>query len=315
MSTPTQRFEQHRARLLGLAYRMLGSRADAEDILQDAWLKWSKAKVSDVRSDQAFLHTIVTRLCLDRLKGERVKRAHYRGPWLPEPITDSDMLSAQSASEIADDLSYGLLLALQRLSPKERASFLLHDVFGLSFAEVAKTLDSREATVRQSASRARKSIREARPSFPVPCDAHVRLLEAFMKALNDGNPNELKALLRDDAIYMNDSGGHRPAASRAVSGSSRIARLLIGLERRYRPPAELISATYATVNGSNALLVYLGATLVQLWSVSTDDTHITAIYVVSNPEKLARLALQPEHQPIGVVDPELDATTTGASTT
>src|SRR5579862_506293 len=162
------RFEAYRGRLLGLAYRMLGSRADAEDMVQDAWLKWTQADRTDVENDESFLTTIVTRLCLDRLKFERTRRQSYIGPWLPEPIVDAHALSPQTASEIADDLSYALLLALERLSPLERAAFLLHDVFDRPFAELAATLERSEVAVRQLAARARKAVREARPVCPPP---------------------------------------------------------------------------------------------------------------------------------------------------
>jgi RNA polymerase sigma-70 factor, ECF subfamily len=290
LTTATERFEKHRARLLGLSYRMLGSRADAEDVIQDAWLKWSHAAHGDIQSDQAYLSTIVTRLCLDRLRGERVRRKAYRGPWLPEPITDAVTLSSQAASEFADDLSYALLLALERLSARERAAFLLHDVFSVPFAEVAAILEGNAAAARQLAARARKAIREARPSPPVPREVHGRLLGAFMRALNEGDATLLKTLLREDAVYMNDSGGYRPAASRPVSGAERIIRLLIGLARRYQQPEGSVSAMPALVNGSDALLVYVHRSLVQMWTISTDGVHITAVYVVSNPEKLARLA-------------------------
>jgi RNA polymerase sigma-70 factor (ECF subfamily) len=289
LTTATERFQRHRARLLGLSYRMLGSRADAEDIIQDAWLKWSRAEHSDIQSDYAYLNTIVTRLCLDRQKGERIKREAYRGPWLPEPITDALALSSQTESEFADDLSYALLLALERLSARERAAFLLHDVFSVPFAEVGMILEGSEAAVRQLATRARKAIREAKPSPPVPREVHGRLLGAFMTALNAGDTTLLKTLLRDDAIYMNDSGGHRPAASRTLCGADRIVRLLTGLERRYRPPEGSLSATLAQINGSDALLVYANGALVQMWTISTDGVRIVAVYVVSNPEKLARL--------------------------
>jgi RNA polymerase sigma-70 factor, ECF subfamily len=290
LTTPTERFEKHRARLLGLSYRMLGSRCDAEDIIQDAWLKWSQAGRGEVQSDYAYLSTIVTRLCLDRLRGEQVRRQTYRGPWLPEPITDAVSLSAQTTSELADDLSYALLLALERLTARERAAFLLHDVFSVPFAEVATILEGNEAAVRQLAARARRAVREARPSRPVAREAHSRLLGAFMTALNEGNEEALKALLREDAVYINDSGGHRPAASRPVRGASRIIRLLSGLERRYRLPKGSVSATSALINGSDALLVHVNGTLAQMWTIASDGGHIAAVYVMSNPHKLARLA-------------------------
>jgi RNA polymerase sigma-70 factor (ECF subfamily) len=268
---------------------MVGSRSDAEDILQDAWLKWSQAARGDIHSDYAYLSTIVTRLCLDRLKGERIRRNAYRGPWLPEPITDAVTFSSQTATEFADDLSYALLLALERLSARERAAFLLHDVFSVPFAEVAEVLEGTEAAARQLATRARKAIREARPSPPVPQEIHRRLLAAFMTALHQGDATALKALLRDDAIYINDSGGQRPAVSRAVRGADRIVSLLTGLMRRYQLPEESVLATPALINGSDALLVYVERMLVQMWTISSDEAVITAVYVVSNPNKLASL--------------------------
>ena len=290
LTMSAERFERHRARLLGLSYRMLGSRCDAEDIIQDAWLKWSQTERGDIQSDYAYLSTIVTRLCLDRLRGEQVRRQTYRGPWLPEPITDAVSLSAQTTSELADDLSYALMLSLERLTARERAAFLLHDVFGVPFCEVATILEGNEAAVRQLAARGRRAIREARPSRPVSREAHNRLLEAFMRALNEGNEETLKALLREDAIYINDSGGHRPAASRPVRGATRIIRLLTGLERRYRLPPGSVSATSALINGSDALLVHVNGSLAQMWTIASDGGHIAAVYVMSNPEKLARLA-------------------------
>jgi RNA polymerase sigma-70 factor (ECF subfamily) len=290
LTSRAQRFERHRKTLVGLAYRMLGSRCDADDVVQDAWFKWSQTERSDVQSDYAYLRTIVTRLCLDRLRGEQVRRQNYRGPWLPEPIADADSLGAQTATELADDLSYALLLALERLSARERAAFLLHDVFSIPFAEVAAILEGEEGAMRQLASRARRAIRMAGPSHPVPREVHRRLLGAFMTALSEGDAETLKTLLREDAFYMNDSGGHRPAASRPVRGAGRIIRLLTGLERRYRLPKDCVSATPALINGSDALLVHVNGSLAQMWAISSDGEQIAAVYVMSNPLKLARLA-------------------------
>src|SRR5437773_5233340 len=174
----------HRGRLLGLAYRMLGSRSDAEDIVQDAYLRFTGAR--DVRNPEAFLVTVVTRLCLDRLKSAKAQREVYVGPWLPEPVCDAEGLSAEAATELADDLSFALLLALDRLSPAERAAFLLHDVFDAPFSEIAATLDKSEAACRQLATRARKAVREARPAPPAPQEAHTRLLAAFINAVSSG---------------------------------------------------------------------------------------------------------------------------------
>ncbi|HXN88367.1 MAG TPA: sigma-70 family RNA polymerase sigma factor, partial [Methylocella sp.] len=167
----------YRGRLLGLAYRMLGSRSDAEDVVQDAYLRFAGAR--EVQNPEAFLVTVVTRLCLDRLRSAKAQREIYVGPWLPEPVVDAEGLSPDAATEFADDLSFALLLALDRLSPLERAAFLLHDVFDIQFAEVAQMIDRTEVACRQLATRARRAVREARPAPPAPPDNHARLLSAF----------------------------------------------------------------------------------------------------------------------------------------
>ncbi len=289
MNTLVERFQSHRARLLGFSYRMLGSRTDAEDILQEAWLKWFQTR-EEIQNDRAFLTTFVSRLCLDRLRGERVRRDAYRGPWLPEPIAGGVTPSAEAVTELADDLSFALMLTLQRLSARERVAFLLHDVFGVPFVEVAGILEASEEAARQLATRARKAVRDARPSPPPSREVHERLLNAFMPALNDGDESELRGLLREDAMYMNDSGGFRPAASRVVRGADRIVRLLLGLRRRYGVPAGDVTASSELINGHKALLVYVGGILLQIWTISVHSDRIAEIYVVSNPEKLANLS-------------------------
>jgi len=288
--TTTVRFEAHRCRLLGLAYRMLGSRADAEDMVQDAWLKWTRADRTEVENDQAFLTTIVTRLCLDRLKLERIRRESYIGPWLPEPIVDAHALSPHTAAEIADDLSYALLLALERLSPLERAAFLLHDVFDRPFAELAMTLERSEAAVRQLAARARKAVREARPGQPAAPGKHEELLTAFMIALNDADAGRLEAMLREDAVYISDGGGRKPAASKPLIGAERIARLLVGVRRRYARPAGSATAVRKTINGRTGFLLYGDGILEGMLTIEVDGEFIRAIYLVSNPAKLSALA-------------------------
>src|SRR6516165_5900693 len=200
----------HRGRLLGLAYRMLGSRSDAEDVVQDAYLRFAGAK--DVHNREAFLVTVVTRLCLDRLKSAKTQRELYVGQWLPEPVFDADGLSAEAATELADDLSFALMLALERLSPLERAAFLLHDVFDRPFAEVAAMLDRSEAACRQLAARARRAVRDERPAPPAPANSHAKLLAAFCEAAASGNISALAALLREDAIAITDGGGRKSAA-------------------------------------------------------------------------------------------------------
>src|SRR5438445_8705 len=217
----------HRGRLLGLAYRMLGSRSDAEDVAQDAYLRFAGAQ--GVHNAEAFLVTIVTRLCLDRLKSARAQREVYVGPWLPEPVFDAEGLSAEAATELADDLSFALLLALDRLSPMERAAFLLHDVFDTPFSEIAGMLDRTDAACRQLATRARRAVRDNRPAPAAAPDNHARLLAAFSEAVASGNVSRLAELLREDAVAITDGGGRKTAALNPIIGAEKIARFFIGL--------------------------------------------------------------------------------------
>src|SRR5215470_17639788 len=217
----------HRGRLLGLSYRMLGSRSDADDVVQDAYLRFTGAQ--DVRNSEAFLVTVVTRLCLDRLKSAQAQREVYVGPWLPEPVFDAEGLSADAATELADDLSFALLLTLDRLSPLERAAFLLHDVFDTPFPDIAAMLDRSESACRQLASRARRAVRDDRPAPAKAPDSHARLLEAFAAAVASGDVGRLATLLRADAIAITDGGGRKIAALQPVVGADKVARFFIGL--------------------------------------------------------------------------------------
>lgn len=279
-------FETHRGRLLGLAYRMLGSRADAEDVVQDGWLRWCAADRTSIENAEAYLVTIVTRLCLDRLKSARATREIYVGPWLPEPIPDADALSPHAATELADDLSFALLLALERLSPLERAAFLLHDVFDEPFAEVAAALGRSEAAVRQLAARARKAVRDERAARHTSPDAHARLLAAFTSALASRDAAQLKAVLREDVVMLTDGGGRKPAALNPIRGADRVARFFFGLLRKFEARGVTISAAPATLNGAPGLLVYLNGNLDQALTLSVDQDGIAALYSVRNPDKL-----------------------------
>lgn len=286
-SAPPDPLVAYRGRLLGLAYRMVDSRADAEDVVQDAYLRF--ADRCNVRNDEAMLVTIVTRLCLDRLKSGRAQREIYVGPWLPEPVLDADVLSPHAATELADDLSFALLLALERLTPLERAAFLLHDVFDVSFAEVAETLERSEDSVRQLASRARKAVQCARPGTPPSPEAHQRLLAMFAEAVTSGDVSRLVALLREDAIALTDGGGRKPAALNPIIGAEKVARFLVGLRRKYDDWE--IRLEPALINGAVGALLYIGDALDQAISFAIDGDRIAAIYAVRNPEKLAWIAL------------------------
>jgi RNA polymerase sigma-70 factor, ECF subfamily len=272
----------HRGRLLGLAYRMLGSRSDAEDVVQDAYLRFAGAQ--DVHNAEAFLVTVVTRLCLDRLKSAKAQREVYIGPWLPEPVFDAEGLSADAATELADDLSFALLLALDRLSPLERAAFLLHDVFDTPFTEIAAMLGRTEASCRQLASRARRAVRDDRPAPAKAPDDHARLLQAFGEAVASGNVARLADLLRADAVALTDGGGRKTAALNPIIGAEKIARFFIGISAKNAGHDVRIEP--AMINGAFGALLYLDGELDHTMSMAIDGDKIAAIYIVRNPDKL-----------------------------
>ena len=281
----------HRGRLLGLAYRMLGSRSDAEDIIQDAYLRFAGAQ--DVHNAEAFLVTVVTRLCLDRLKSARAQREVYIGPWLPEPVFDAEGLSADAATELADDLSFALLLALDRLSPMERAAFLLHDVFDTPFSEIAAMLDRTEAACRQLATRARRAVRDERPAPAARPDNHARLLQAFGEAVTSGNVARLAELLREDAVAITDGGGRKTAARNPIQGADKIARFFIGLAAKNA--GHEIRVEPAMINGAIGALLYLDGELDHTISMAISGEKIAAIYIVRNPDKLRHLPAAAAH--------------------
>lgn len=281
-------FGPSRIRLMGLAYRMLGERTEAEDVLQDAWLRFSAMR--EVKDRDALLTTIVTRLCLDRLKSAHTRRLSYVGPWLPEPVTDAAELSPGSATELADDISFALLLALERLGPAERAAFLLHDVFDMPFAEIAAILGREEPACRQLAARARKAFRVQRRTPAVSADAHAELLSAFGAAVGSGDTAALVAMLRDDAILLADGGGMVAAAINPILGAERIARFLIGLAGKFARQAAGIDPQRTTINGMPGAIVWLGGHPDQVLAFDFDSgSRIAAIYIIRNPDKLTGL--------------------------
>jgi RNA polymerase sigma-70 factor, ECF subfamily len=277
-------FETHRGRLVGLAYRMLGSRAEAEDVVQDAYLRWHAADKRNIGDARRYLGTVVARLCLDRIKSASARREVYVGAWLPEPIVD-ESFDAETRSEFAQDLSVALMLTLERLSPLERAAFLLHDVFELGFAEVAHTLDRSETAVRQLASRARDHLRQQKPRFPVSAEEGRRLAAAFRAAADSGNAQGLMRMLAEDAVLYTDGGGKKVAAINPIFGAEKIVRFFAGIARkddalalaRFRP---------ATVNGLAGFVIEEADGSVGTIAFEPKDGRIAAIYVVRNPDKL-----------------------------
>jgi RNA polymerase sigma-70 factor (ECF subfamily) len=281
-------FERHRGPLTGLGYRMLGSLAEAEDLVQEAYLRWHAADRSAVEDARAFLSRVMTRLCLDHLKSARARREKNVGPWLPEPVLDDEALTADAESELADDLSVALLLALERLSPLERAAFLLHDVFDMEFAWVAEVLERSEPACRQLAARARAHVQESRPRFTVSREDCTRLTEAFLTATRTGDAGTLTRLLARDAVLHSDGGGKRPAALRPITGREKIIRFFVGLAGK----ADLTGAyvyTPARINGQPGYVVAEPDGSVTSVALELRDGLVASIYIMRNPEKLGHL--------------------------
>ena len=280
----TDMFEAQRPRLRRLAYRMLGALTDADDVVQDAWLRWTRAG-EGIADPAAWLVRATTRLCIDRLRAAKAERAAYKGPWLPEPLVEP---LADDPVERAEDVSVAFLLALERLSPLERAVFLLHDVFDEDYAAVASTLDRSEAAVRQLASRAREHVRAARPRFSVDAETAQKLIGAFAHASATADFSALAALLTEDAVMVTDSGGKRPAALRVLVGRDDIIRLLKGLQWRHGLPL-FERFQLARINGAPGLVVQLADGPETLALEPAPDGRIAAIYAVRNPDKLTHL--------------------------
>lgn len=280
--TPAQLFNALRPTLQRAAYHMLGSIADAEDIVQDTWMKWHDVDHRTIRDPAAFLHKIVTRLCLNELKCARRARETYIGPWLPEPFVEPDVPSGP------DILALPLMVALQRLSPPERAAFLLHDMFGLDFAEIALVIDRSPAACRKLASRARAHITDGRTRFAVDREAGRRMATAFYTASRNGDITALRELLAEDVILYTDGGGRVAAPRKPVAGRADTLRFFEALARYFlRHPSRLLR--HATINGLPGFLTVEAGSLLQTTALRMEEGRIESIYVVRNPDKLGHL--------------------------
>ncbi|WP_442882061.1 sigma-70 family RNA polymerase sigma factor [Devosia sp.] len=276
-------FEPIRPRLLRVAYRMLGSVADAEDVVQEAFIRWLKAERDEVREPEGFLIRTVTRLCLDVLKSARHRRETYIGPWLPEPVVEAE------ADMLDDDVTLPLLLALERLSPLERAAFLLHDVFGVGFAEIGETIGKDPAACRQLASRARNNVRAARPRFPIAEERSLAIAEAFFDASRSGDMSALRALLAADVVVVSDGGGKRPAATQPILGLEAVMALHAGLAQMFADKGSSI-VRYGIINGLPGFISEESDGW-QTTALLIEEGQIKGIYIVRNPDKLGHLTV------------------------
>jgi RNA polymerase sigma-70 factor (ECF subfamily) len=286
MHSATALFEQHRPRLFGLAYRMLGTPADAEDVVHDAWLRLDAQALAALDDPEAWLVTVTTRLALDRLRRAKAEREHYTGPWLPEPLVP-DSEHPDATLERGESLTLSFLLLLERLSPEERAAFLLHEVFDYSHAEAAAILDIGEAACRQRVHRAKARLREGRPRFSVDAAAQRRLLQRFVAAMAEPTLDTLRALFSEDAVHVSDGGGLARATLHPLQGADRLARLYLQLARNFGGPGQRYEL--ATLNGAPALLLRDGDLLASAMWIESDGERITAIHALRHPGKLARL--------------------------
>jgi RNA polymerase sigma-70 factor (ECF subfamily) len=276
-------FEAHRGRLFGLAYRMLGSRADAEDVVQEAYVRWHQAQPGAIENPEAWLVTTATRLAIDRLRRLKTERQAYVGPWLPEPIVTSTP-PPDHQLDLAADLSIAFLTLLERLAPDERAAFLLHDVFDVGYDQIASILDKTEAACRQIVHRARERVRGERKRFEASEHEKTALLQTFIAAVEARDERALLALFAPDATWTADGGGKTAASPIPIAGNERIARFVISLRDKFLSPNHRFEVT--TVNNEAALGLRDGTRLVATMSISTDGKHIFAVYAVVNPDKL-----------------------------
>ncbi|MFI6443582.1 RNA polymerase sigma factor SigJ [Kitasatospora sp. NPDC050543] len=286
VSTPADAFEAQRRYLGSVAYRLLGSLTDAEDVLQEAWLRWRAADRSAVDDPRAYLTTVVTRLCYDLLGSARVRRESYFGEWLPEPLVSDEDTPAQRA-ELGESVSLALLAVLEQLTPAERAAFVLHDVFSVGFDEIAASLERTPDAARQLASRARRRVRAGGRRGPVDPAEHRQVVRAFAAATAGGDIRALLDVLDPDVVWHSDGGGIVSAGARPVFGADKVSRLVAGLARKF---ADTFGVAFALVNGEPGLLFHdADGTVGGVLALTVADGRITEAHIVVNPQKLTHV--------------------------
>ncbi|MET7369217.1 RNA polymerase sigma-70 factor [Streptomyces sp. NPDC005566] len=288
--TVTDLFEESRPVLTGVAYRMLGRIADAEDVVQEAWLRWSSAGREDVREPRAFLVRITTRLAIDRLRHLQSRREAYVGPWLPEPVVTEFGPSVPDTAEqavLADSVSLAVLVVLESLSPLERAVFVLREAFGFPYAEIAVTLDRSEAAVRQLAGRAKRHVEERKPRYDVDPAVRRDLTERFLSAASGGDIEKLLALLAPDVRLVSDSGGKSKAPRRIIETADKVSRFLLAVGRDMSVEME---ARILELNGGPAVGLFIDGKVDTVFQVDIEEGFIQCVYIVRNPDKLSGLS-------------------------
>jgi RNA polymerase sigma-70 factor (ECF subfamily) len=287
-------FECHRAHLRNIAYRMLGEMAAAEDVVQDAWLRWRRVDAAEIREPRAWLSAATVRLSLDALRALKSRRETYVGPWLPEPILPDDARAfaadaPAARAELASDLSLALLHMLERLSPEERAALILHDAFDCDYGEIAATLEKSEEACRKLVSRARERVRSGRSRHRATAEQHRDLLARFSAAAVTNDPKALEALFTADIVAYTDGGGRVAAALNPIFGADKVIRFFVGLARKYADQGTP-GITATDINGEPGLLLTLDGAIFAALTIEISEDRIAALYAIRNPEKLARLA-------------------------
>ena len=293
--TEVDLFQANRPALFAVAYRMLGSATDADDVVQDAWLRFSAAQPADLRSVRGYLTTIVTRLCLDRLKSARATREEYVGTWLPEPVATDDRRQPEGSLALAESVTLAFMVLLETLSPEERAVFLLREVFDYEYDEISGMLDTTPANCRQLFHRARGRIAERKPRFRATVDEKRPLIDRFVRAFRDGSEAELTSVLAADVGFWSDGGGKVLAARRPVFGRDHVVTLLLGIRRT--APATGISLESVTlgiveVNGEPAIVMRVSGAIEAVYVPTVEDGAIAALRIVRNPDKLTYISRQ-----------------------
>lgn len=278
-------FEAHRGLLTGVAYRMLGSVSDAEDLVQETWLRWTKADVASVKTAKSWLLTVVSRLCLDRLKSARVQREQYYGTWLPEPLLERAPATSPM-EEVDESVSIALLLVLEKLSPVERAGFLLHDVFGHSFEEISEVLDKPAVNCRKLVSRARERVRAEKPRFTATNREHEELLTRFLNACRAGEMEPLMDLLGERAALYSDGGGKASAVPKVLADRQAIAKFFLSISRQGGPARGFYETEQTRFNGAPGVLVRMDGKVITALSLEIIDGKIEKIFAHRNPDKL-----------------------------
>lgn len=285
-------FEQYRSKIKAIAYRMLGSVADAEDVVQDVFLRWVRENTSELRSPEAWLKAVTTRLCIDRLRHRAAEREAYPGHWLPEPIVEEPGDGPEHRLNLVSDLSLAFLIVLERLSPDERAAFLLHDVFDCEYEEVAGAIAKSEAACRQLVARARKRLRDERPRFEVSKQAHARLVETFLSAIESPDPDVLRRILAEDVRVTSDGGGKVRVSAEGIFGVDHVVRLIQHsrlIPKELKTPGRSVTRHVVPFNGQDGILTLIDGKPVSAIAVDTDGVRIRAIYQIVNPDKLVHI--------------------------